>query len=318
MMSDNFNPTLYYYYGSSCSQKVLLALIEKGCKFERKIIDIRAGEQNEPEYMRMNPNGVVPVLKHGQKIIIESERIVDYICEHVKSGPQLIPDENTPIGQEVKKIRQYFDNVIKIGIATYGVINNEEFSVTGIKMPKMMLKQMKDIKAMEKMFESLKEKADKYPDLRDAYLTKLEQRRKFISAIQDKEEVAKCLDDLEKNCDLLEESLKKSKAAASSGEEFWLTGPQYTAADVAIVIFIDRLTMLGLDGRYFTKEKRPLLNNYCQKIGQRKAVQMMREDVKKTAKKQLWKKVKSVIPYVASAATLGVAVGVGIWFLKNK
>ena len=40
--------------------------------------------------MRMNPNGLVPVLKDGQKIVVESEKIVDYIDSKVKSGKYIV------------------------------------------------------------------------------------------------------------------------------------------------------------------------------------------------------------------------------------
>ena len=38
----------------------------------------------------MNPNGLVPVLKDGQKIVVESEKIVDYIDSKVKSGKYIV------------------------------------------------------------------------------------------------------------------------------------------------------------------------------------------------------------------------------------
>jgi hypothetical protein len=105
---------------------------------------------------------------------------------------------------------------------------------------------------------------------------------------------------------------------ATSGQEVWMVGPQFTVVDVHVVIFMDRMTLLGLEDRFFSKEKRPLLHDYRQRIGQRKSVQMLRAEVKKAFTQFLWTKVKSVIPYVAGATTLGVAVGLGIWFLKNK
>ena len=54
----------------------------------------------------------------------------------------LIPDESTPIGKEAKRLRQMLD-VIKIDVATYGVVYNEEFSVTGVKLPKPLVNRMR-------------------------------------------------------------------------------------------------------------------------------------------------------------------------------
>ena len=86
-----------------------------------------------------------------------------------------------------------------------------------------------------------------------------------------------------------------------------------------MVVFIDRMTLLGLEDRFFSKEKRPLLNEYSHRIGERKSVQMLRADVKKMIPIMIWSMfIKKAIPYVAAATVIGLAVGAGIWFLKNK
>ena len=74
--------------------QAMLGLLEKGCKFNKQIVAIHEGGNRDPEYMRMNPDGKVPVLKDGQKIVIESEKIIDYIDEEVKSGKSLSKLDN--------------------------------------------------------------------------------------------------------------------------------------------------------------------------------------------------------------------------------
>ena len=64
---------------------------------------------------------------------------------------------------------------------------------------------------MEKMWDKMKEMAEKYPDLRDAYLSKVEMRQKFMKTVRDKGEVSKVLDDMDRTCDQLEDSLRKTK-----------------------------------------------------------------------------------------------------------
>ncbi|HET8765209.1 MAG TPA: glutathione S-transferase, partial [Rhodanobacter sp.] len=53
--------TLYYAPGSA-NLVVHLALIEIGARYELRKIDIEKGEQRTPEYLAINPLGVVPTL----------------------------------------------------------------------------------------------------------------------------------------------------------------------------------------------------------------------------------------------------------------
>jgi Glutathione S-transferase, N-terminal domain len=46
---------------SVCSQKVRLCLAEKALAHEARHLNLRAGDQQKPEYLTLNPKGVVPV-----------------------------------------------------------------------------------------------------------------------------------------------------------------------------------------------------------------------------------------------------------------
>jgi len=72
--------TLYHGRTSVCSLKVRLALAEKGVDFESRLLTLR-GDQYEPAYMKLNPNGVVPTLVHDDKVVIESTVIMHYVDE---------------------------------------------------------------------------------------------------------------------------------------------------------------------------------------------------------------------------------------------
>lgn len=311
-MSDN-KFTLYYFQASYYSQKAILALFEKGCPFNRKIINIQNGEQKTPEYMKMNPQGLVPLLKDGDKIVVESEKIIDYVDDQVKSGPKLVPDPNTSVGKEVKRLREFID-AIRIEIVTYGLLFNPELSTTGIKLPKMVTNVKRFKEKTQENVASLEEAAQKYPDLRDNYIAKYQKTKKFYEDTMNKENVIEHLEDTEHRCEYLEECLRRSKES-SGGEEYWLTGTQFNAADILLVVFMDRIALLGLEDRYFCKTKRPLLYDYLQRIGQRKSVQMLRADVKTAFTMTLWNAAKAAVPYVV---VLGLAIGAGVWLMKNK
>ncbi len=74
---------LFLYHGttSTCSLKVRLALSEKALAWDGEILNLQRGDQNEPDYVKLNPNHVVPTLVHDGKVVIESTVILEYLDE---------------------------------------------------------------------------------------------------------------------------------------------------------------------------------------------------------------------------------------------
>ena len=70
---------LYDYEASPCARRVKVFLIEKGIEFTTQTIDLSKMEQKSPEYLRINPNGLVPAINHNGRIIFESSVINDYL-----------------------------------------------------------------------------------------------------------------------------------------------------------------------------------------------------------------------------------------------
>jgi len=54
---------LYHSVNSVCAQKVRMALAEKGVACQEHLMKLN-GDQFEPTYLKLNPNGVVPTLIH--------------------------------------------------------------------------------------------------------------------------------------------------------------------------------------------------------------------------------------------------------------
>jgi glutathione S-transferase len=81
---------LYTAQNSICTQKVFLTLIEKGLDWESEYIDLFKNEQYRPEYLRLNPKGVVPTLIHEGRPVIESTLICEYI-DRAFPEPSLMP-----------------------------------------------------------------------------------------------------------------------------------------------------------------------------------------------------------------------------------
>ncbi len=59
---------LYHNAISTCSQKVRLVIAHKGLEFDSQDVDLFGGGQHEPEYVKLNPNHVVPTLVHHGEV----------------------------------------------------------------------------------------------------------------------------------------------------------------------------------------------------------------------------------------------------------
>jgi glutathione S-transferase len=72
-------------------QKVLWCLAELGLKegkdFERIDAGLQFGKNNTPEFLKMNPNGLVPTLEDGDLVLWESNTILRYLAaQYDKNG----------------------------------------------------------------------------------------------------------------------------------------------------------------------------------------------------------------------------------------
>jgi glutathione S-transferase len=72
---------LYNAPQSTCSQKVRLTLAEKGLEFVEHKLKLFQNDQLKPEYLKLNPNGVVPTLVDDRVPIIDSSVIMEYLDE---------------------------------------------------------------------------------------------------------------------------------------------------------------------------------------------------------------------------------------------
>jgi glutathione S-transferase len=81
---------LFTANNSICTQKVFLTLIEKGLSWSSEYVDLFNNEQYRPEYLKLNPKGVVPTLIHDGNAIIESTLICEYL-DQTFPEPPLVP-----------------------------------------------------------------------------------------------------------------------------------------------------------------------------------------------------------------------------------
>ena len=77
---------------SSNVQKVLWACAEMNIPFERIDAGMEFGRNKDPDYLAMNPNGLVPTIEDGKVIIWESNTILRYLAE-TRGFPKLHPKD---------------------------------------------------------------------------------------------------------------------------------------------------------------------------------------------------------------------------------
>jgi GSH-dependent disulfide-bond oxidoreductase len=82
--------TLYHWEPNANSGKPMLALMEKGVAFNSHYLDLLSFDQHKPEYLAVNPQGTIPAMLHGDRVLTESTAIMEYV-DQVFSGPPLMP-----------------------------------------------------------------------------------------------------------------------------------------------------------------------------------------------------------------------------------
>ena len=207
---------LYDNSNSVCAQKVRVALNEKGLDWKRHALTLR-GDQFEPQYMKLNPNAVVPTLVHDGRVITESSVILYYLDEAFPTPPLMpgAPIERVKVRLVNKLIDEYVHNACVV--LTFCTAFRPRFAgLTGEQIEQALAK-------------SPLKKRTEYK--RDVALHGLES--KFArEAVEGYEKLLKLID------------------AAGGG---WLAGGEFSLADIAALPYVLRLEHLKMarlwDGR---------------------------------------------------------------------
>jgi maleylacetoacetate isomerase len=81
---------LYGYFRSSAAFRVRIALNLKKLEYETAPIHLRRNDQTKPDYLAVNPQGLVPTLVDGDHTLVQSLAIVEYLDETYPE-PLLLP-----------------------------------------------------------------------------------------------------------------------------------------------------------------------------------------------------------------------------------
>jgi glutathione S-transferase len=91
-MSKKVNAILYHHPVSAPSRMALLAIRNLNLDIEIRHLDIYKGEQNTPDFLKINPRHQVPTLVHDGFVLTESRAIMMYLASLEDS--QLYPSKD--------------------------------------------------------------------------------------------------------------------------------------------------------------------------------------------------------------------------------
>lgn len=215
---------LYHHLGSLCSQKVRLALAEKGVRYESRIVDIGPRCENfEPWYARLNPRMVVPTLVHDGRPVIDSAKIVRYIDANF-AGPPLHAAGEADQAEEAR----WLEVVDQLPL--------RELSYGRLRGPFGWVLRRSDRLRLKK----LAKHRDANPELRELYEAKIADVHAWFAVSRDPVKI----EAIEARVDAALAEL----GARLAGRDF-IGGARYGVADVLWTVVLARLCVLGQRGR---------------------------------------------------------------------
>ena len=226
---------LYHFAEAICAQKVRLALAEKGMPWESR--DCVGPALRDPEYLKLNPSGVVPTLVHDDKVLTESRIISEYVAEAF-DGPVLLP--SNPHGRYRARYwtKQIDDSLhLNVFILTFAGGARDLF----LKMPP-------EVRAVS------------LPGLRDPIKRRIS--NELLDQGWESPLVASSVDRFRRLVNDMENCLAQSTYLGGSG---------YSLADADYTAYINRLADLGFEGLWAGK---PGVQDWWARMRQRASYQV--------------------------------------------
>jgi glutathione S-transferase len=204
--------TLYNAPQSTCSQRVRFVLNAKKLPFAEVKLNLLEGDQLKPDYLKLNPNGVVPTLDHDGAIVTDSTVITEYLDE-------MFPDESFTPESALERARMR-------ALMHFA----DEMPAASVRVPTYNLAFLPRFQKMSR--EEFIELAESKP-----------LRREFMMSMGQtgfpKAEMDAALGRLRRTYERMQTEIEKSGGP-------WLLGKQITLADVAIMPALVRMDDLGM------------------------------------------------------------------------
>lgn len=203
---------LWHEWNSVQSFKVRLVLAEKNLAWTEHRVELLKFEHLQPQYLSLNPGGVVPTLVDDGRIVLESSVICQYLEEQFPQ-PALMP-QNSYARAQARTWLKIFDDVVHPAI--------RQISFELLYRPLLTL-----MPPLE-----LEERLARHPNPVRA--------QRFRAAAGAATDTAA----IKEGINILRGIMARMNAALE--HNVWLAGEHYSLADVAISPLVERLDHLGL------------------------------------------------------------------------
>lgn len=205
---------LYNAPQSTCSQRARFVLNAKGLAFEEIKLDLFTGDQLKPEYLKINPNGVVPALIHNGRTVLDSTVIMEYL-EEVRGDVCPLSPQDAVERARMRWMMRYID----------------EMPAPSIRVPSFNLAFLPHFQDMTE--EAFVQLANSKP-----------LRKEFLLAMGrtgfPQKEMDQAIDRLNRSVARMNEWIEESGGP-------WLMGKSVSLADIAVMPVVVRMADINLD-----------------------------------------------------------------------
>jgi glutathione S-transferase len=207
---------------STCSQRVRFVLNAKKLPFTEVKLDLLAGDQLKPDYLALNPNGVVPTLEHDGAIVTDSSVIIEYLDEIAPARENFTPHD--PVTRaKMRALMHYMD----------------EMPAAAVRVPTFNLAFLPRFAAMSE--EEFVAFAESKP-LRKEFMLSMG-RKGFPQS------------DMDAAMARLRRTYERMNAEIEKSGGPWLLGNEMSLADIMVMPAIVRMADLGLDPMWADKPR---------------------------------------------------------------
>ena len=223
---------LYDAAGVPSPRRVRICLLEKRLPFTVKWLNLGLMDQKKPDFLKINPTGLVPALVHDGKTLYESNVINEYI-NAIFPNPPLVPTD--PYGQACMRMWFAFENDLAKPFrdCAYETLGKERLQSTGI--------------TPEKLREEISKRTKNEAYIRFA--------TRVLTTPRDNELLS------ERHL-LLLEKMESMEQQLADGRP-WLCGEQFTLADIALGPRVDMFPIIGIADIY---QRFPHIGKFMERV----------------------------------------------------